>query len=200
MSSPKTGGGKTKVFDLELPSSEDSFAPSETSEKYEDVLNSDSSTRSNKDPHKERPMKRRPNASKKSSSSSSNSRDSNVSNTSNAGGAGGTLKVTEGVQTDEDYLERLSPRSDLIDEPEEQILIPKRHVLLLMIFLGFINIYAMRVNLNVAIVAMVNNKTIILPTGDVKKIVSIFNQFVTLLLEVRNKSMKTDFVCTRHFW
>ena len=38
---------------------------------------------------------------------------------------------------------------------------PKRYVLLLMIFIGFVNIYAMRVNLNVALVAMVNNQTII---------------------------------------
>ena len=38
---------------------------------------------------------------------------------------------------------------------------PKRCVLLLMIFIGFVNIYAMRVNLNVALVAMVNNQTII---------------------------------------
>lgn len=38
---------------------------------------------------------------------------------------------------------------------------PKRYILLLMIFIGFVNIYAMRVNLNVALVAMVNNQTII---------------------------------------
>lgn len=39
--------------------------------------------------------------------------------------------------------------------------VPKRYILLLMIFIGFVNIYAMRVNLNVALVAMVNNQTII---------------------------------------
>lgn len=38
---------------------------------------------------------------------------------------------------------------------------PKRYILLLMIFIGFVNIYAMRVNLNVALVAMVNNQTVI---------------------------------------
>ena len=38
--------------------------------------------------------------------------------------------------------------------------VPKRYILLLMIFIGFVNIYAMRVNLNVALVAMVNNQTI----------------------------------------
>ena len=39
--------------------------------------------------------------------------------------------------------------------------VPKRYILLLMTFIGFVNIYAMRVNLNVALVAMVNNQTII---------------------------------------
>ena len=39
--------------------------------------------------------------------------------------------------------------------------VPKRYILLLMIFIGFVNIYAMRVNLNVALVAMVNDQTII---------------------------------------
>ena len=39
--------------------------------------------------------------------------------------------------------------------------IPKRYVLLFMTFLGFVHIYSMRVNLNVALVAMVNNYTII---------------------------------------
>lgn len=38
--------------------------------------------------------------------------------------------------------------------------IPKRYVLLFMTWLGFINIYAMRVDLNVAIVGMVNNQEI----------------------------------------
>jgi sugar phosphate permease len=39
--------------------------------------------------------------------------------------------------------------------------IPKRYVLLFMIWLGFINIYSMRVNLNVAIVGMVNDQEIV---------------------------------------
>lgn len=38
--------------------------------------------------------------------------------------------------------------------------IPKRYVLLFMTWLGFINIYAMRVDLNVAIVGMVNDQEI----------------------------------------
>lgn len=39
--------------------------------------------------------------------------------------------------------------------------VPKRYILLLMIFSGFVNIYAMRVNLNVALVAMVNNQIVL---------------------------------------
>ena len=37
--------------------------------------------------------------------------------------------------------------------------IPKRYLLLFLVFLGFVNIYGLRVNLNVALVAMVNNRT-----------------------------------------
>lgn len=37
---------------------------------------------------------------------------------------------------------------------------PKRYILAIMTFLGFMNMYALRVNLNVAIGAMVNNHTI----------------------------------------
>ena len=165
-------GGRAKVFELGLPSSEDSFTPSETSEKYEDVLSSGSPAGDGRKSKKDRSKKRRTDLKKgDSDKSSSNSRDSNASKLSDATPRD-KLRINEGVQTDNDYLERLSPKSDSIDELEEPILIPKRHVLLLMIFLGFVNIYAMRVNLNVAIVAMVNNKTVILPTGEVKKIVS----------------------------
>ena len=37
---------------------------------------------------------------------------------------------------------------------------PKRYILAIMTFLGFMNMYALRVNLNVAIGAMVNNHTV----------------------------------------
>lgn len=37
--------------------------------------------------------------------------------------------------------------------------IPKRYALLFLVFLGFVNIYGLRINLNVALVAMVNNHT-----------------------------------------
>ena len=47
---------------------------------------------------------------------------------------------------------------------------PKRYILLLMIFIGFVNIYAMRVNLNVALVAMVNNQTVIRRGVEITKV------------------------------
>lgn len=173
MSSPRADNEKGKLFEIGLPSSEDSFTPSETSEKYEDVANANSSPKRSK--KKDRTRKQRSNSTKNEGSmknSTSSTRSSEVSPID---------RINEGVQTDDEYLERLSPRSDAMDEEDDeagQVLFPKRHVLLLMIFLGFVNIYAMRVNLNVAIVAMVNNKTIIMPTGEVKKIVCIIIGFV----------------------
>lgn len=41
-----------------------------------------------------------------------------------------------------------------------EFIFPKRYILVIMTFLGFMNMYALRVNLNVAIGAMVNNHTI----------------------------------------
>ncbi len=143
--------------------SEDSFTPSETSEKYAD-LGSMSPTDSEK--QKSRRALLRKNSDKNSSGSSFSSTTSDHS---------GKLKqISEGIQTEHLGQDDIVPHKDdeNISDDEEQVLIPKRHVLLLMIFLGFINIYAMRVNLNVAIVAMVNNKTVILTNGLVKKYVS----------------------------
>lgn len=58
--------------------------------------------------------------------------------------------VTENSEQDELPL--------LHDSPSEDSSFPKtRHILGLMGFLGFANVYAMRVNLSVAIVAMVNH-------------------------------------------
>lgn len=51
---------------------------------------------------------------------------------------------------------------------------PKRYILLLMIFIGFVNIYAMRVNLNVALVAMVNNQTAIRQGVKITKVKHFF--------------------------
>ncbi|XP_065071418.1 uncharacterized transporter slc-17.2-like [Rhopilema esculentum] len=167
MSSPHTEDSQKKAI-FEIPSSEESFTPSETSEKYEDATNSDPNASNNGKKKREGSRKRRSGSktenSKKSSPGSSNT---STRNSDSNGNIQDDNKVNEKIQTDAEYLERVP--SEHGDYPAEQALIPKRHVLLLMIFLGFVNIYAMRVNLNVAIVAMVNNKTVILPTGEVKK-------------------------------
>ena len=66
---------------------------------------------------------------------------------------------------------------------------PKRYILLLMIFIGFVNIYAMRVNLNVALVAMVNNQTIIRRGVKITKVKTLFVLPILYLLElVKNAS------------
>lgn len=59
---------------------------------------------------------------------------------------------------------------------------PKRYILLLMIFIGFVNIYAMRVNLNVALVAMVNNQTVIRRGVKITKVKHLF--IAPLIVEV----------------
>lgn len=46
------------------------------------------------------------------------------------------------------------------DDDYKGFTFPKRYVLAIMTFLGFMNMYALRVNLNVAIGAMVNNHTV----------------------------------------
>ena len=53
---------------------------------------------------------------------------------------------------------------------EKEVGFPKRYVLALMIFLGFCVLYALRVNLNVAIGAMCNNHTIYVNGFYVKKV------------------------------
>ena len=60
----------------------------------------------------------------------------------------------------------------------DAVLIPKRYILLFMLFLGFAVIYSLRVNINVAIVAMVNNKTKI-ENGKVVVYVRILQLFYT---------------------
>ena len=67
------------------------------------------------------------------------------------------------------------PDSNRSDVPES--ILPKRYVLLLMIFLGFAVVYSLRVNINVAIVAMVNNRTRITKDGKIAVYVSNFSYF-----------------------
>lgn len=50
--------------------------------------------------------------------------------------------------------------------------LPRRYTVALLSFFGFANIYALRVNLSVAIVAMTSNQTIIDPDGTEKVKVS----------------------------
>ena len=45
------------------------------------------------------------------------------------------------------------------DAPD--VFLPKRYILAIMMFMGFVNMYAVRVNLNVAIGAMANNHTVV---------------------------------------
>ncbi|EDO31704.1 predicted protein [Nematostella vectensis] len=64
---------------------------------------------------------------------------------------------------DKEHGVQAPPAIPLHEEPAAKTTkwgIPKRYVLLAMTWLGFINIYSMRVNLNVAIVGMVNDQTI----------------------------------------
>ncbi|MEM7333915.1 MAG: hypothetical protein AAF490_17645, partial [Chloroflexota bacterium] len=53
--------------------------------------------------------------------------------------------------------------SSSISEHEDapNVFLPKRYILAIMMFMGFVNMYAIRVNLNVAIGAMVNNHTVV---------------------------------------
>lgn len=51
-------------------------------------------------------------------------------------------------------------------------LLPKRYLLAILSFFGFMNVYALRVNLSVALVAMVSNKTVTDVTGKFIKSVS----------------------------
>lgn len=60
---------------------------------------------------------------------------------------------TEGATTDD----RCTACST---DSQDGFIFPKRYVLAIMTFLGFMNMYALRVNLNVALGAMVNNHTV----------------------------------------
>lgn len=71
------------------------------------------------------------------------------------------------IQDDEDINSpkkdapaQLSTSDEAEDKGSNVAGAPKRYVLLLMTFIGFVNIYCMRVNLNVALVAMVNDQII----------------------------------------
>ncbi|XP_058461728.1 sialin-like [Malaya genurostris] len=62
---------------------------------------------------------------------------------------------------------KISQLSDGIDAPVWMFWKRRRYVLVLMAFLGFLNLYTMRVNLSVAIVAMTENRTVLQDDGSV---------------------------------
>ena len=64
---------------------------------------------------------------------------------------------------------------DDIDAASGDFSFPKRYILAIMTFLGFMNMYALRVNLNVALSAMVNNHTIQQKGYTVIRVRIIFN-------------------------
>ncbi|XP_065071186.1 vesicular glutamate transporter 1-like [Rhopilema esculentum] len=70
-----------------------------------------------------------------------------------------------GAQTDTEKGKHAQVQYD-----EKEVGFPKRYILALMIFLGFCVLYALRVNLNVAIGAMCNNHTIYVNGFYVKKV------------------------------
>lgn len=59
---------------------------------------------------------------------------------------------------EENYASNYEDDDD--DDDYKGFIFPKRYILAIMTFLGFVNMYALRVNLNVAIGAMVNNHTV----------------------------------------
>lgn len=64
---------------------------------------------------------------------------------------------------------------------------PKRYILAIMTFLGFMNMYALRVNLNVAIGAMVNNHTVH-QRGYTVTTVNFYYKYLSYMLLIRSIS------------
>ena len=60
-------------------------------------------------------------------------------------------------------------------------LMPKRYLLAILSFFGFLNVYALRVNLSVALVAMVSNRTVTSTNGSTIKTVSELLQLFLVL-------------------
>ena len=71
----------------------------------------------------------------------------------------------------------------------EFLILPKRYVLAVMIFSGFFIMYALRVNINVAIGAMVNNHTLYVNGRTVFK-VTLFNIYTLSCILCCNKFSK----------
>ena len=81
-----------------------------------------------------------------------------------------------GAQADAEKAKSHSPEYD-----EKIVGFPKRYILALMIFLGFCVLYALRVNLNVAIGAMCNNHTIYVNGFYVKKVCDLKTRSLSMV-------------------
>ena len=141
--------------------------------------------------------------------SKANSPINNISNNSNNSGGDGKIPIAENqalantasllsdeVSDDDQLYHEKNPEdvenaeideedgkeNQLVEEVEVRPLLPKRHVLLLMIFLGFAVVYSLRVNINVAIVAMVNNRTSITRSGKISVHVSFSHVVIFLFM------------------
>jgi hypothetical protein len=69
------------------------------------------------------------------------------------------LATSENIELAEEQEDATRRDSKLTESSRLSHGIPKRYALLFLVFLGFVNIYGLRINLNVALVAMVNNHT-----------------------------------------
>lgn len=68
---------------------------------------------------------------------------------------------------DEECTDNVPLINAFLQEPTKDGVFPKaRQVLAILGFLGFANVYAMRVNLSISIVSMVNNSAIIIPGNE----------------------------------
>ena len=86
------------------------------------------------------------------------------------------LETNQNSAEDEwNTIHRLEEKEDTISKKQSPFKsalsrgVPKRYVLLFLVFLGFVNIYGLRINLNVALVAMVNNRTYVKNGVEVKE-------------------------------
>ena len=86
------------------------------------------------------------------------------------------------------------------EEDKEVFSIPKRYILAVMIFCGFMNMYAIRVNLNVAIGAMIKNHTVV-KDGKTYVMVSLFSMsvFIKVIWLIKLKAKDQLFYTARTF-
>ncbi|XP_002166641.3 sialin [Hydra vulgaris] len=107
------------------------------------------------------------NTSKQAQNWSENQRKKEISNIDETGEKARLVAVrkldTPELKRKNETMEGDSESSSTISEGQDSktdVFLPKRYILAIMMFMGFMNMYAIRVNLNVAIGAMTNNHTI----------------------------------------